>query len=416
MKKRTFPLKIAHYNTCFPHGTQLAKKARHRLRKNLAEASFMQTIPAAANKPAITANKTRRTFPAALIIAGALLLAFIWNTAPAHAVRLKDLASVKGVRNNQLVGYGIVVGLNGTGDSNKAAFTGQGLTNMFNNLGVKVDPEATKVKNIAGVMVTATLPPFFKVGQKIDVTISSVGDATSLSGGTLLATPLKGLDNNIYAMAQGSISIGGGTEGRPSSRQGGHPTVARIANGASVEREVPMSFANKENITISLASPDFTTISLMKTAIDTYLGGNYATARDGASVDVAVPPKYRAQEVALLAALENIEINPERRAKVVLNERTGTVVMGDNVTINQFALSHGNLSLQVKPPPPPGIAPNSPADPVRVGQKVVSLQSGVTLGEVVRALNSVGVAPRELIAIFQAIKAAGALQAELEII
>ena len=355
-----------------------------------------------------------------LLFIGALLLGLLLNAGLAHAVRLKDLASVKGVRNNQLVGYGIVVGLNGTGDGNKAAFTGQGLTNMLNNLGVKVDPEATRVKNIASVMVTATLPPFFKVGQKIDVTISSVGDATSLSGGTLLATPLKGLDNNVYAMAQGPISIGGGAEpagGAAAARQPkNHLTVARISNGASVEREVPMSFANKESITTSLASPDFTTISLMKTAIDTYLGGAYATARDGASVDVAVPAKYRAQEVALLAALENIEINPEHRARVVLNERTGTVVMGDNVTINQFALSHGNLSLQVKPPPRPGAPANAPVDTAKIGQKVVTLQPGVTLGEMVRALNSVGVAPRELIAIFQAIKAAGALQAELEII
>ncbi|MFA7347671.1 MAG: flagellar basal body P-ring protein FlgI [Desulfurivibrionaceae bacterium] len=358
-----------------------------------------------------------RTFPrTTLFLVCALLLGLLLNAGLAHAVRLKDLATVKGVRNNQLVGYGIVVGLNGTGDGNKAGFTGQGLTNMLNNLGVKVDPEATKVKNIASVMVTATLPPFFKAGQSLDVTISSVGDATSLQGGTLLATPLKGLDNNVYAMAQGPISTGNDPAARGAAKQANHPTVARISNGASVEREVPVSFANKESITISLATPDFTTISLMKTAIDAYLGGAYATARDGASVDVAVPPKYKAQEIALLAALENIEINPERKARVVLNERTGTVVMGDNVTLNQFALSHGNLSLQVKPPPQPGVPANSPNDPVRVGQKVVTMQSGVTLGEVVRALNSVGVAPRELIAIFQAIKAAGALQAELEII
>ncbi|MDG4475839.1 flagellar basal body P-ring protein FlgI [Thiovibrio frasassiensis] len=360
-----------------------------------------------------TSQTIRRT---TLLFVAALLLGFLWNTGFAHAVRLKDLASVKGVRNNQLVGYGIVVGLNGTGDGNKAAFTGQGLTNMLNNLGVKADPEATKVKNIASVMVTATLPPFFKVGQRIDVTISSVGDATSLQGGTLLVTPLKGLDNNVYAMAQGPISTGADPAARGAAKQANHLTVARITNGASVEREVPVNFANKESITISLAAPDFTTISLMKTAIDAYLGGAYATARDGASVDVAVPPKFKAQEVALLAALENIEINPERRARVVLNERTGTVVMGDNVTISQMALSHGNLSLQVKPPPQPGAAANAPVDTAKVGQKVVTLQPGVTLGEVVRALNSVGVAPRELIAIFQAIKAAGALQAELEII
>ena len=415
MKKRIFPLKKAHYNPCLSHGTLLARIARYRLRRIQAEDSSMQTTTMTAKK------NPKQTFPrTTLFLVCALLLGLLLNAGLAHAVRLKDLATVKGVRNNQLVGYGIVVGLNGTGDGNKAAFTGQGLTNMLNNLGVKVDPEATKVKNIASVMVTATLPPFFKAGQSLDVTISSVGDATSLSGGTLLATPLKGLDNNVYAMAQGPISIGGGAEpptGRAAAtQQKTHLTVARITNGASVEREVPMSFANKESITISLASPDFTTISLMKSAIDTYLGGNYATARDGASVDVAVPPKYRAQEVALLAALENIEINPEHRAKVVLNERTGTVVMGDNVTLSQFALSHGNLSLQVKPPPQPGIPANSPNDPIKLGQKVVTMQPGVTLGEMVRALNSVGVAPRELIAIFQAIKAAGALQADLEII
>ena len=215
----------------------------------------MQTTTAPMNTPEQTIRYTT------LLFVGALLLGFLANTGLAHAVRLKDLASVKGVRNNQLVGYGIVVGLNGTGDGNKAAFTGQELANMLNNLGVKVDPDATKVKNIASVMVTATLPPFFKVGQKIDVTISSVGDATSLQGGTLLVTPLKGLDNNVYAMAQGPISIGGGPDpnARATARQTNHLTVARISNGASVEREVPMSFANKESITISLASPDFTT-------------------------------------------------------------------------------------------------------------------------------------------------------------
>jgi len=410
MKKRIFPLEMAHYNMCLTSGTLFALLSRYRLWKKQKDSSMQIKT----SGPKKTEQQNLRCL--ALLFVGALLLGLFLNTGLAHAVRLKDLASVKGVRNNQLVGYGIVVGLNGTGDGNKAAFTGQGLSNMLNNLGVKVDPESTRVKNIASVMVTATLPPFFKAGQNLDVTISSVGDATSLQGGTLLATPLKGLDNNVYAMAQGPISIGGGAEPAAGARQKNHLTVARISNGASVEREVPVSFANKESITISLASPDFTTISLLKTAIDTYLGGNYATARDAASVEVEVPAKYRAQEIALLAALENIEINPERRAKVVLNERTGTVVMGDNVTINQFALSHGNLSLQVKPPPPPGVPVNSPADPVKVGQKVVTLQPGVSLGELVRALNSVGVAPRELIAIFQAIKAAGALQAELEII
>ena len=382
----------------------------------------MQTTTAAvigskSGAPASMNDRAQTIRRATLFFVGALLLGLFWNAGLAQAVRLKDLATVKGVRNNQLVGYGIVVGLNGTGDTNNAAFTGQELTNMLNNLGVKVSPANVRVKNIASVMVTATLPPFFKVGQNIDVTISSIGDTTSLSGGTLLATPLKGLDNNVYAMAQGPISLGGGSDGRPAAnRQASYPTVARIPNGATVEREVTMNFADKKSVTISLASPDFTTISLMKTAINTYLGGAYATARDGASVDVAVPAKYRDQEIALLAALENIDINPEQRAKVILNERTGTVVMGDNVTISQLALSHGNLSLQVAPPPPPGAPATAAPNPITVGQKVVTLHPGVTLGEMVRALNSVGVAPRELIAIFQAIKAAGALNADLEII
>jgi flagellar P-ring protein precursor FlgI len=328
----------------------------------------------------------------------------------AGAARLKDLASIKGVRTNQLVGYGIVVGLNGTGDGNSAAFTSQGLTNILNNMGIRIDTEAIKVKNVASVMVTARLPAFAKAGQNIDVTISSVGDASSLLGGTLLTTPLKGLDNQVYAIAQGPLSTGGLVESTAPGRAKNHLTVARIPAGASVEREVPVTFANRETITISLDSPDFTTISLVKTAIDTFLDGPYATARDGATVDITVPENYRRQEIALLAAIENLEINPEQTAKVVLDERTGTVVMGENVRIGRLALSHGNLSLQILPGQP------QLADSTRPGQKMVSLQPGATMDEVVRALNSVGVTPRELIAIFQSIKASGGLQAELEII
>lgn len=328
-----------------------------------------------------------------------------------QAARLKDLASITGVRTNQLVGYGIVVGLNGTGDGNNAAFTSQGLTNILNNMGIRIDPDAIKVKNIASVMVTARLPAFAKAGQNIDVTISSVGDASSLLGGTLITTPLKGLDNQVYAIAQGPISTGGIAEGAAPGRQKSHLTVARIPGGASVEREVAVTFANKEKITISLNNPDFTTISLVKTAIDSFLGGPYATARDGATVDITVPENYRQQEIALLATLENLEISPEQSAKVILDERTGTVVMGENVRISQLALSHGNLSLQIQPGQTGVTVSAQPA-----GQKLVSLQPGATMEEVVRALNSVGVSPRELIAIFQSIKASGALQAELEII
>ncbi|MFZ5775708.1 MAG: flagellar basal body P-ring protein FlgI [Thermodesulfobacteriota bacterium] len=359
-----------------------------------------------------TPNQNQAPVGLLLLFLAALAALLFCTAGEAHAVRVKDIASVKGVRANQLVGYGLVVGLNGTGDGNNAAFTGQGLTNLLTNMGVKVDPATIKVKNVASVMVTAKLPAFFKAGQTIDVTVSSLGDSSSLSGGTLLATPLKGLDNNVYAIAQGAISLGGAEAGGAGGGAGArktHATVARIPNGATVEREVAMSFAGKESITISLDAPDFTTVSIMKSAIDTMLGGPFAKAKDGATVEVAVPDTYKAQEIALLASIENLEIKPELPARVVINERTGTVVMGENVRISQLAVSHGNLSLQVSPTPATPISP-------KAGEKLVSMQPGVTLGEMVRALNSVGVSPRELIAIFQSIKASGAMQAELEII
>lgn len=383
-----------------------------------------------------TMNRSLQTKPwqrKPIILAVCILLA-IWGIMPAaqaEAVRLKDLASVKGVRDNQLVGYGLVVGLNGTGDGNNAAFTTKGLASVLKNMGVKIDPETLKVKNVASVMVTAKLPPFVKVGQNIDVTLSSVGDSSSLQGGTLLATPLKGLDNKIYAMAQGPISIGGfEVEGATTGRQKNHLTVARIPNGASVEQEVPVSFANRERITLTLESPDFTTVTRLVEAVDQFLGGSFAQATDGATVDITIPEKYGQQGVAFLAAIENLEITPDSTAKVVLDERTGTVVMGEGVRLRQLALSHGTLSLQVKAAKPRSPTKEelleSPAtedlllgrEPTTgaAGQRLIKVEEGTTLGEVVRALNSVGVAPRDLIAIFQSIKASGALQADLEII
>lgn len=368
-----------------------------------------------------------------LMLLSLILFLFIWPVNQASAIRLKDLASVKGVRNNQLIGYGLVVGLNGTGDGKNTAFTTQSLANIMKNMGMKINPDTLKVKNVASVMITAKLPPFVKIGQTIDVTLSSLGDATSLQGGTLLATPLKGLDNQVYALAQGPISIGGfEVEGGSSAgRQKNHLTVARIPNGASVEKEVPVSFFNKENISLSLDTPDFTTVSRMVAAIDSFLGGPHAKAIDGATVDITVPEKYQNQEIAFLAAIENLEVTPDGPAKVVLDERTGTVVMGENVRISQLALSHGNLSLQVTAgkarSPTTAELLKSPATEELLlaeenvtagdtGKRLVTFSAGATLGEVVRALNSVGVAPRDLIAIFQSIKASGALQAELEII
>lgn len=351
------------------------------------------------------------------ILALALLMGWSQH---AGATRLKDLASVKGVRDNQLVGYGLVVGLDGTGDGNKAPFTGQALVNMLENMGVHVNPEDLKVKNVAGVLVTGKLPPFVKIGQKIDINLSSLGDASSLAGGTLIATPLKGLDGKIYAMGQGPVSIGGLEPQRGVSRniQKNHLTVARIPAGATVEREVPFSLLTKKELTIHLNDPDFTTMSRVVHAVNGLLQGPYAKAKDSATVAINVPAAYEGNQVALLAELENLNVAPDSQAKIIIDERTGTVVMGENVTIDEVAVAHGNLSVQVNPDP--GQAPSQEENPNITARDrenlLVQLDSGVTLGEVVRALNSVGVTTRDLIAIFQSMKASGAIKAELQII
>lgn len=377
------------------------------------------SIPCSSSSPRL-GKIIRLTGPLFLVLA----IFSLCTPPPAAAIRLKDIAAVKGVRSNQLVGYGLVVGLDGTGDGNQAAFTSLGLINMLENLGVHLGQNNVNVKNVAGVMVTAKLPPFAKAGNAIDVTISSLGDATSLQGGTLIATPLKGLDGNVYAIAQGPMSIGGfevAAGGGGGGAQKNHLTVGRIPGGATVEREVPVSFAGKEMITLSLDRADFTTISRTVAVIDSFLDGHYANARDGATVDISVPERFKKDEVAFLAAIENLEVMPDNIARVILDERTGTVVMGENVRINQIAISHGNLSLQVKAEPNPETAAADSAAPTVVSSpdqvnRLITLRHGITLGEVVKALNAIGVTPRDLIAIFQSIKAAGALQADLEII
>ncbi|MEW6220151.1 MAG: flagellar basal body P-ring protein FlgI [Thermodesulfobacteriota bacterium] len=349
--------------------------------------------------------------------------------AAAGAARLKDLAMTKGVRDNQLVGYGLVVGLNGTGDGSKAAFTTQGLANMMEQLGVHVRPQDLKVKNVAGVMITAKLPPFVKVGQTVDVLVSSLGDATSLQGGTLLATTMKGLDGQVYAVAQGPLAVGGFAVGGGGGAavQKNHPTVARIPGGATVEREVPLALAGRSELVLSLASPDFTTMSRAVQAVNRQLAGDFARAEDGATLRIRVPEAYAGDIVGLLAAVESVEVVPDMPARVVLDERTGTVVMGENVRIGRVAVSHGNLSLeirtgaQVSQPAPLGAGETVvvPATDIAVAEepdRLVVLDGGPTITEVVRALNAVGVNPRDLIAIFHAIKAAGALQADLSII
>lgn len=334
----------------------------------------------------------------------------------AQAGKLKDLASVKGVRHNQLVGYGLVVGLDGSGDSTKTPFTTQALKNMLESMGVHVNKEDLKVKNVAGVLVTSSLPPFTKIGQTIDVTLSSLGDAKSLQGGTLIATPLKGLDKNTYAIAQGPISIGGfevqgATNG--SFIQKNHITVAKIPNGASVEREVPVNIADKDKLALSLHTPDFTTVNTMVNTINESLGGPYAVALDGATAEVTVPESYKNNTIGLLAKIENLNVQQDIRAKVIMDERTGTVVMGANVQIGELAVAHGNLSLEIT-------AANTGTGPTLSAkegkEKLIHMKEGVTLNEVVRALNALGTTPRDLISIFQSIQASGALEAELEII
>ena len=330
---------------------------------------------------------------------------------PAGAARIKDLAQVAGVRSNQLVGYGLVVGLDGTGDGKQAVFTGQSLRNVLRNMGIAVSGQELNVKNVASVMITAELPSFAKVGQKIDVVLSSLGDASSLKGGTLIPTPLKGLDGRVYALAQGPVSIGGfEVPGQTAGRQRNHLTVARIPNGATVEREVGLTLAGRDSFSFTLARPDFTTARRMARVINDFLGGPFARAMDGGTVEVRVPDSYRNDEVGLLADLESLDVAPDGVARVVLDERTGTVVMGEEVSVAPVALAHGDLSLQV------GKLPAEVRDQAGTeGGRLVKVVGSATLGEVVRALNAMGVAPRDLIAILQAVKAAGALHADLEI-
>jgi flagellar P-ring protein precursor FlgI len=344
-------------------------------------------------------------------------------------VRLKDIATLKGVRTNQLFGYGLAVGLNGTGDGSGTKFTVQTLVNMMERLGIHALPEQVKVNNVAAVMVTADLPPFARIGSKVDVLVSSIGDAKSLQGGTLLLTSLRGADNNVYALAQGPLVVGGFSSGGEAGGgvQKNHPTVARIAGGATIEREVPFAFSGLDELVVSLYQPDFTTALRVSQAINGVLNGAVATPTDAGTVKVAVPSSHKDNLVGLVASLEHVDVEPDRKAKVILDERTGTVIIGDNVRLSSVAIAHGNLSVQIKETKnvsqpeafSEGRTAVTPETQVNVSEeerRLILMPEGTSLGEVVRALNAIGVSPRDLIAVFQAIKAAGALQAELEVI
>ena len=355
----------------------------------------------------------------------------IFLISDADAARIKDIADIRGVRQNQLVGYGLVVGLEGTGDSDDSMFTIQSLASLLEKMGVTVQTEDIEdVENVAAVMVTADLPPFAGLGSRIDVLVSSIGDAANLQGGTLLFTPLKGADGRVYAVAQGPVSTGGFAVSGNSGDQvrKNFPTVGRVVGGALVEKEIHSNFNEKDSLTLSLHDPDFTTASRVAQAINRAFFSQLAHTENATSIRVSVPENYRGNTVQFVTLIESLGVTPDMVSKVVVNERTGTVIMGENVRISTIAIAHGNLSIQidesqnVSQPLPFSRGGQTVVTPesdivVQEGKNPIFLvESGVSIGEVVKALNALGVSPRDLIAIFQALKAAGALQAELEII
>ena len=362
-----------------------------------------------------------------LAIVATLLLAV---TAQLQAARIKDIAGFRGVRSNQLVGYGLVVGLAGSGDSDNAIFTLQSISSMLEKMGVTIKPADIKVKNVAAVMVTADLPPFARTGSRLDALVSSIGDSKALQGGTLLMTPLKGADGQVYAVGQGPVSTGGFTVGASGGDkvQKNFTTVGRVVQGALVEKEIPFSLNQKDTLTLALHQPDFTTATRMAEAINTGLLDKAAFAQDSGTVQIAVPPKYLGNIAQLIASIENLNVTPDTISRVVINERTGTVVMGENVRISTVAIAHGNLSVEIKQnynvsQPMPfsqtgrtAVTPDTQTSVKEGRAPIYVVPSGVSIGEVVKALNALGVSPRDLISIFQALKAAGALQADLEII
>ncbi|CAK0742321.1 flagellar P-ring protein [Gammaproteobacteria bacterium] len=357
-----------------------------------------------------------------------LFFALIFAT-PIQAERIKDVASVQGVRINQLIGYGLVVGLDGSGDKD-TSYTNQSLKNMLTQLGVTLPPNVNpQSKNVAAVSVSANLPPFAKLGQAIDITVASIGNAKSLRGGSLLLTPLKGADGNIYAMAQGNLLVSGlGAEGKDGSKVTINiPSVGRIPNGATVERVVPSGFQNSNVIVLNLNTSDFTSALRMTQSINKAFGTDTATPMDATSVRVRAPLDPD-QKVGFLSMLENLEVDPgEAPAKVIINSRTGTVVVGNHVRVLPVAVSHGNLivsiteSSQVSQPGPlsQGQTVVTPSSTIKVDQenkRMFLFNRATTLDEIVNAINKIGAGPSDVVAILEALKEAGALQAELIVI
>lgn len=353
------------------------------------------------------------------------------SVVPAHATsRIKDLADIEGVRDNQLVGYGLVVGLNGTGDTlNNAVFTRQSLEAMLERLGVNTRGNNLRTDNVAAVMVTANLPAFSTHGTRIDVTVSALGDASSLQGGTLLVTPLLGADGEVYAVAQGSLAIGGfEAEGDATSITRGVPTVGRIANGALIEREIVFDLASMTSLRLALRNPDFTTARRVAQTINAFLGRDTAEMTDPGTVVLTVPEKFGSNIVELITDIEQLRVQPDLPARVIIDEQSGIIVISEDVRVSTVAIAQGNLTVTVAENPiadqPAPFSPNGetvvlPRTDVIVDDggtnQLAIVDNGVSLRELIDGLNALGVGPRDLIAILQAIKAAGALQADIEV-
>ncbi len=355
---------------------------------------------------------------------------------PSEAARIKDIASIEGVRENQLIGYGLVVGLDRTGDMVVGGqFTAQAIISMLNSMGInlKVDPIQLLTRNTASVMVTAKLPPFARPGMKLDVQVSSMANAKSLKGGTLLLTPLKAPNQGVYAVAQGPISTSGfEVGGAGTTVVKNHQAAGIIPGGALVEKSVDVDLQAWNKFSLTLNQADFTTALRVSDVINTHLGGEVAAAMNSGQVQVTVPGKYQGQVVQMIAAVEGLDVNVDVRAKVVVNERTGTIVMGEHVRLSSMAISHGSLTIKIKTrfrvsqPEAPGLIGSAAGETVVTPevdteveedvQRVIQVDESVTLGDLVKALNSVGVTPRDLVAVLTAAKAAGALQADLELI
>ena len=367
-----------------------------------------------------------RTLRAAVL--AMLLTAFAAPNAGATS-RIKDLANIEGVRQNQLIGYGLVVGLNGTGDTlNNIPFTKQSLTAMLERLGVNIRGQTLRTGNVAAVMVTANLPPFGTQGTRIDITVSALGDSKSLQGGVLLVTPLLGADGNVYAVAQGSLAISGfQAEGDAAKITRGVPTVGRIANGALIEREIEFNLNRQSQLRLALRNPDLTTAKRIAAAINDYVGSSSAEPIDQSTVVITLAAKSTENIVKVLTEIEQLQVEPDQPARIVIDERSGIVVIGRDVRVSMVAVAQGNLTVTVTETPEVSqplpfsrrgsttVVPRTSIGVHEDGKKMFLVKEGVSLQQVVDGLNAMGIGPRDLITILQAIKAAGAIQADIEV-